>query len=94
MKLSQQVVEYSCSHLYRASLEPRNDVMVTPLTKFNWYLGFCFIYANTCVPAAIIATLFRPLNRELNFFRLLILSDAPRGTILILTEVSDSIHPE
>lgn len=67
--------------------------MVTPLTKFHWYLGFCFIHTNICVPAAIIATLFLPLNRELNLFGLLILPDAPTGTISILTEASDSVHP-
>lgn len=68
--------------------------MVTPLTKFHWYLGFCFIHANTCVPAAIIGTLFLPLNRELNLFGLLILPDALKGSIWILTEASDSVHPE
>lgn len=41
------------SYLYRASLGPSNDVMVTPLTKLNWYLGVYFIHGSTCVPAAI-----------------------------------------
>ena len=58
--------------------------------EIHWYLGFCFIHANTCVPAAKIATLFLPLNRERNLFYYLILPDAPSGTIWILTEASDT----